>query len=82
MKAMNGILENLVFVSIKRNLLYITDVNDVTPTRRFEHLSCFFPGLLALGVETLPDSIMTEEEREIHRWAVCFIVPSFIVILT
>ncbi|GJJ12008.1 hypothetical protein Clacol_006246 [Clathrus columnatus] len=69
LKAMNGILEKLVFVSPHRNLLYITDANDATPTRRFEHLSCFFPGLLALGAETLPDTIMTDEEREIHKWA-------------
>jgi hypothetical protein len=26
----------------------------VTPTHAFEHLSCFFPGLLALGVHLLP----------------------------
>lgn len=78
MKAMNGILENLVFVSINRNLLYITDITEDIPSRKFEHLSCFFPGLLALGAETLPDTIMTEEERETHRFAVCFAFSSLL----
>lgn len=26
------------------------------PTHKFEHLSCFLPGLIALGVHTLPDN--------------------------
>lgn len=69
MKAMQGILENLVFLSQTRNLLYVTDTNSFAPSRKFEHLSCFFPGLLALGASTLPDTIMSSRERELHMWA-------------
>lgn len=70
MNAVRGILGNLVFLSPKRNLLYITDTTGLIPSRKFEHLSCFFPGLLALGAETLPDSVMSQQERELHMWAV------------
>jgi mannosyl-oligosaccharide alpha-1,2-mannosidase len=69
MKSIQGILENLVFLSHTRNLLYITDTNGLIPTRKFEHLSCFFPGLLALGASTLPDAVMSPKERELHMWA-------------
>lgn len=71
MKSMTGILENLVFISARRNLLYVTDTTafNLKPTRKFEHLSCFFPGLLALGADTLPESFMSKEQRELHMWA-------------
>ncbi|KAF8582066.1 glycoside hydrolase family 47 protein [Ramaria rubella] len=71
MQSMTGIIENLLFLSHTRNLLYVTDTSsaDFAPSRRFEHLSCFFPGLLALGVDTLPSSVMTNEQRELHKWA-------------
>jgi mannosyl-oligosaccharide alpha-1,2-mannosidase len=69
MKAMQGILENLVFLSQTRNLLFITDTNGLVPSLKFEHLSCFFPGVLALGASTLPDAIMSSQERELHMWA-------------
>ena len=69
MTSMAGILNNLVFLSRTRNLLYITDTNALVPTRKFEHLSCFFPGLLALGVSTLSDAIMSPKDRELHMWA-------------
>ncbi|GAW02036.1 glycoside hydrolase family 47 protein [Lentinula edodes] len=36
------------------------------PSGTFEHLSCFLPGLLALGVQTLD---LPESEKEIHSWA-------------
>jgi hypothetical protein len=69
MKAMTGVLDNLMFLSKTRNLLYITDTNVLVPTRKFEHLSCFFPGLLALGAETLPESVMSAQQKELHLWA-------------
>ncbi|KAF8509918.1 glycoside hydrolase [Gautieria morchelliformis] len=70
MKSMTGILDNLVFLSRTRNLLYVTDsFGNIFPSRKFEHLSCFFPGLLALGAGTLPDSIMSKQQRELHMWA-------------
>jgi len=71
MKSMTGILENLVFLSPTRNLLYVTDTTGagLIPSHKLEHLSCFFPGLLALGANTLPESIMTKQQRELHMWA-------------
>ncbi|KAF8967710.1 glycoside hydrolase family 47 protein [Flammula alnicola] len=54
------IINNLLYLSPTRNLLYVTDSNmptserDNSPSHVFEHLSCFLPGLLALGAHTLP----------------------------
>ncbi|EAU90323.2 mannosidase [Coprinopsis cinerea okayama7 len=53
------ILTNLLYLSPKRQLLYVTDTASSrlqTPlaSHTFEHLSCFLPGLLALGAHTLP----------------------------
>jgi len=45
-----------VYISPSRNLVYVTDTDlrHKQPTQRFEHLSCFLPGLLALGADLLP----------------------------
>jgi mannosyl-oligosaccharide alpha-1,2-mannosidase len=48
-------------------MLYITDIRQQMVTGRFEHLSCFFPGLLSLGVWSLHD--LTPQEQELHRMA-------------
>jgi hypothetical protein len=54
------LINNLLYLSPTRHLLYVTDTDMPTfesndsPSHIFEHLSCFLPGLLALGVETLP----------------------------
>ncbi|KAK7028816.1 hypothetical protein VNI00_014829 [Paramarasmius palmivorus] len=41
-----------------------------TPTHTFEHLSCFLPGLFALGTTTSSALPFTStEERELHTWA-------------
>lgn len=54
------IITNLLYLSPTRHLLYVTDTTSSTyerrgaPTHVFEHLSCFLPGLLALGAHTLP----------------------------
>lgn len=37
------------------------------PSHKLEHLSCFLPGLLALGVHRLPH--LSDEERQRHLWA-------------
>ena len=37
----------------------------ILPTNKFEHLSCFLPGLLALGVHTLGDEL-PPGERTLH----------------
>lgn len=56
----NRILTSLLYVSPKRGLLYVTDTQysaqEPLPSHHFEHLSCFLPGLLALGAHTLPES--------------------------
>ncbi|EFI27370.1 mannosyl-oligosaccharide alpha-1,2-mannosidase [Coprinopsis cinerea okayama7 len=66
-----GIINNLLHLTPNRELLYVTDAvgTDYAPSRTLEHLSCFLPGLFALGVHTLPESQLTGEERELHLWA-------------
>ncbi|RXW23064.1 hypothetical protein EST38_g2818 [Candolleomyces aberdarensis] len=62
LKATAYIITNMLYLSPKRGLLYVTDTavplwTDSlagSPSHVFEHLSCFFPGLLALGAHTLP----------------------------
>lgn len=66
LKTSNAILDNLFYVSPNRELLYVTDTEHNMPTHTFEHLSCFLPGLLALGAHTLE---LTPHDRERHEWA-------------
>ena len=56
---MDAILDHLTYLTPSRNLLYVTDASvdltaNFTPSHRLEHLTCFLPGLLALGAATLP----------------------------
>ncbi|KAH9951163.1 glycoside hydrolase [Amylocystis lapponica] len=55
LRTTNHILTHLLYLSEDRELLYVTDTMTPSwiPTHQFEHLSCFFPGLLALGAHTL-----------------------------
>ncbi|KAF8314087.1 seven-hairpin glycosidase [Clavulina sp. PMI_390] len=70
LKSTRGVLANLFYVSAKRGLLYVTDNSGQRASNKLEHLSCFYAGLLALGVETLvPTGDMSHEEAELHRWA-------------
>lgn len=60
LRSVNAILDHLTYVTPTRNLLYVTDATVDThgtffPSHKFEHLTCFLPGLLALGAVTLPD---------------------------
>jgi len=60
MRTVNHILTKLLYLSPERSLLYVTDTrDDGRPSHNFEHLSCFLPGLLALGVHSLPHSVFT-----------------------
>lgn len=68
LKSINYIINNLLFITEKRRLLYVTDILDGVPTHRFEHLSCSLPGLLALGVHNLGLSLPLHD-RELHLWA-------------
>ncbi|KAG6869223.1 hypothetical protein C0993_009086 [Termitomyces sp. T159_Od127] len=60
LRATTHIIRKLLYISPTRHLLYVTDETvdrrggKSYPTHTFEHLSCFLPGLLALGVHTLP----------------------------
>jgi len=54
------IITDLLYLTPHRRLLYVTDTIHPTTegyahtSHTFEHLSCFLPGLLALGAYTLP----------------------------
>ena len=45
-----------MYVTPNREMLYVTEGNGPkhVPSHTFEHLACFFPGLLALGAHLLP----------------------------
>jgi len=66
LKATSGVIRNLLFLSPKRHLLYISDLDNGVLTRKFEHLACFFPGLLALAASTVD---LPESERQLYMWA-------------
>lgn len=67
-KSATGAINSLIYLSPTRNILYITDTYKGVPTHTFEHLSCFFPGLLALGVQALAEE-MDPATLELHTWA-------------
>ena len=66
---MEGIINNLLFVTPKRYLLYVTDMSHGYASYKFEHLSCFLSGLFALGAHTIPEGDMSPRTRELHQWA-------------
>ncbi|KAJ6608238.1 glycoside hydrolase [Mycena sp. CBHHK59/15] len=67
-RSANAIIEHLLYVGPHRELLYVTDLKNGTPTNRFQHLACFLPALLALGAHT-PALALSAHEREMHAWA-------------
>jgi mannosyl-oligosaccharide alpha-1,2-mannosidase len=60
------VIRNLLFLSPTRNLLYVSDFENGQLTRKFEHLACFYPGVLALAATTLD---LPKSERELYMWA-------------
>ncbi|KAJ7089860.1 glycoside hydrolase [Mycena belliarum] len=66
LKVVESIIDTLIYVSPNRKLLYVTDANSGVPSFKFEHLSCFLPGMLALGVHTLD---LPPKTKELHSWA-------------
>lgn len=51
---MEGMINHLMYLSRDRNLLFVTDIgNWGTPSGNMEHLSCYLPGVLALGARLL-----------------------------
>ena len=67
-KSVNGVISNLLYLSPTRDILYVTDLNSAVPSRRLEHLSCFYPGLLALTLSQIP-TLLTPSEKELYLWA-------------
>jgi mannosyl-oligosaccharide alpha-1,2-mannosidase len=68
-KSATGIINNLVYQTRTRGLLYAGDIAHGSLDHRLEHLSCYLPGILALGAHTLSDTELPPKEKEIHRWA-------------
>jgi mannosyl-oligosaccharide alpha-1,2-mannosidase len=62
----DAIIENLLYVTPDRGMLYVTDTSNGVPSHKFEHLSCFLPGLLALGAHTLG---LSPTAKQHHFWA-------------
>lgn len=63
-------LRNLTYISTNRELVYITNAQGKYPAYKMEHLSCFYPGLLSLGVELLTSSSeLPARLKERHQWA-------------
>ncbi|CAK5283338.1 unnamed protein product [Mycena citricolor] len=73
LRASTHILTSLLHVSPERNLLYMTDTSSTThlhaaePSHKLEHLSCFLPGLLALGAHTLPLDALAPRLHELGK---------------
>jgi len=68
LESIEGILSTLLFITPKRQLLYLTDVRgkDEFPDNQMEHLGCYLPGVLALGAYRLD---LPKETKERHQWA-------------
>ncbi|TFK32630.1 glycoside hydrolase family 47 protein [Crucibulum laeve] len=64
--SIGGIINNLLWITPKRKLLYVTDMSNGIPSHNLEHLTCFLPGLIALGVHTID---LPANVRERHKWA-------------
>ncbi|KAK2463623.1 hypothetical protein APHAL10511_004374 [Amanita phalloides] len=67
LKSVEGILTNLTYITPQRRLLYVTDMTSGVVSHNFEHLSCFLPGLLALGAHTLHE--LSPRDKNLHMWA-------------
>lgn len=65
LQSANAIIDELLYLSPSRKLLYVADANrhTMTPDNNLQHLSCFIAGLFALGAVTIPDV----DPR--HAWA-------------
>jgi mannosyl-oligosaccharide alpha-1,2-mannosidase len=46
--------------------MYAGDMENKVVSHRYQHLTCYLPGMLMLGVSVLD---LTPEERELHQWA-------------
>lgn len=66
--SINGIIDNLIYITPNgtRGLMYVTDTDTYMAAHRQEHLSCFLPGVLALGAALLD---LPADVRKLHEWA-------------
>ena len=53
----------LLYITSPQNLLFDVSGAKLWHSRNFKHLSCFFPGLLALGAHTLPLNLSLLDPR-------------------
>ncbi|CAE6478660.1 unnamed protein product [Rhizoctonia solani] len=70
--ASDSIISHMLYISPNRKLLYITDISgsEHSPSGKLEHLSCFLPGLFALGANQLTEKEgMTKQRKERYMWA-------------
>ncbi|PPR01327.1 hypothetical protein CVT24_006329 [Panaeolus cyanescens] len=65
-KSANGIIKNLLYITANRGLVYVGDIVNGRFVHRLEHLSCFLPGVFALGAHMLPSSALSDAERTMH----------------
>ncbi|KAG9124096.1 hypothetical protein FRC07_012851 [Ceratobasidium sp. 392] len=68
----DSIINHMLFLSPTRKLLYVSDISGPKhdPSGKLEHLSCFLPGLFALGADQLTESEgMTKQRKERYMWA-------------
>ena len=65
-KSANGIIKNLIHVTPDRGLMYVGIMDGASISPVFEHLVCFLPGTLALGLTVLD---LMPEDRQLHEWA-------------
>ncbi|KAF9031395.1 seven-hairpin glycosidase [Hymenopellis radicata] len=66
--AVDAIMNKLLYHSSVRDFIYVTDIDSVSgkPSHTFEHLTCFLPGMLRLGVHSLK---LPAEKKQRHLWA-------------
>ncbi|KAF7318345.1 alpha-1,2-Mannosidase [Mycena chlorophos] len=67
-RSANAIIDNMLYIDANRPILYASDLRNGRPRNHFEHLTCFLPALLALGV-SVPALGLTPNEKEMHGWA-------------
>ncbi|QRV98941.1 glycoside hydrolase family 47 protein [Ceratobasidium sp. AG-Ba] len=67
----DSIINHMLFLSPTRKLLYVSDISGSRHDQsgKLEHLSCFLPGLFALGADQLTEKEgMTKERKERYMW--------------
>ncbi|KAF5309751.1 hypothetical protein D9611_013618 [Ephemerocybe angulata] len=68
LKSIDGIINKLLFLTPTRQLLFVTDItgSSESPANQMEHLSCYLPGVIALGAHSLD---LPAAVKQKHKWA-------------